>query len=103
MNRGYCAPGSLPCGKQPNARRRRGIPPSCLSTVCFWPVTPSYMRVSLPESIAEELIDDRLAVRPIATRGGPLTETVAVAIGSLNAVSAMVTIVLGAPAIKKIL
>jgi hypothetical protein len=65
-------------------------------------MVPSHLRVSLPQGLAEELIDDRLAVRPIATRGGPLAETLAMGIGSLEVAAAVVTIALEAPSIRRI-
>ncbi len=52
--------------------------------------------------IAEELIGDGVAVRPIATRGAPLAEVLTVAVDSLNSAAALVTIALGVPTIRKL-
>lgn len=64
---------------------------------------PTHLRIELPAEIAEELIGDGLAVRPIATRGAPLAEVFTVAVDSLNSAAALVTIALGAPTIRKLI
>jgi hypothetical protein len=71
-------------------------------SICCWRLTPTHLRIEVPAEIAEELLSDGLAVRPIATRGAPLAEVLTVAVDSLNSAAALVTIAVGAPSIRKL-
>jgi hypothetical protein len=61
-----------------------------------------YVRVSLPVDVADALVDDGLAVRPLGTRGGPLSEAITIGVEAVNTGSALVTIGVTVTACRRI-
>ena len=61
-----------------------------------------YVRVALPVSIADELIDSRLAVKPIATRGASPAEIFSVTVECINTGSAVVSIAVAAATCRRL-
>jgi hypothetical protein len=61
-----------------------------------------YVRVALPVSIADELINSRLAVKPIATRGASAAEIFSVTVECINTGSAVVSIAVAAATCRRI-
>jgi hypothetical protein len=51
-----------------------------------------YIRVSLPAGIANELVDAKLAVRPITTRSSGLAEAVSISVNCINTGASVVTL-----------
>lgn len=52
-----------------------------------------YARLVVPDDVAEDLVSDRTAVRPIGTRGGGVVEAVTIAVDVVNTGSALVSVV----------
>lgn len=56
---------------------------------------PDHLRIVLPNELADQLVADGFAVRPLGTRGALLSEPVSLAIEAVNTGSAMVSIAVG--------
>jgi hypothetical protein len=54
-----------------------------------------YVRLLVPADVADDLVSDGIAVRPIGTRGGVLAQVVTVALDVINAGGAVVSIATG--------
>jgi hypothetical protein len=61
-----------------------------------------YARLLVPEEIAEDLLSDRTAVRPIGTRGGGLAQVLTVSVGAVNTASALVSVALALTTCKRL-
>ena len=61
-----------------------------------------YARVALPVSIADELIESRLAVKPIATRGANPAEIFSITVECINISSAVVSIAVAAATCRRL-
>jgi hypothetical protein len=61
-----------------------------------------HLRIVLPSEIADELVSDGVAVRPLGTRGGLLSEPVTLAIEAVNTGSALVSIAVGIATCKRL-
>jgi hypothetical protein len=61
-----------------------------------------YLRVSLPGSVADVLIEDGLAVTPYRTRGPSTTQALEFVVNGINTGASVVTLVITANALKKL-
>ncbi|MGV9563581.1 hypothetical protein [Streptomyces sp. NPDC003480] len=61
-----------------------------------------FARLTLPEDVADDLVSDRTAVRPITTRGGGFAETVAVTVDAINTGSAAVSVAVAAHTCRRL-
>lgn len=61
-----------------------------------------YARLLVPADVADDLVSDGTAVRPIGTRGGVLAEVVKIAIDSLNTGGAVVSVATGVVTCKRL-
>lgn len=61
-----------------------------------------YTRLVLPEDVAEDLVSDRTAVRPIRLRGGGFAEAVTIAIDAVNTGSAVVSVTVAANTFRRL-
>ena len=61
-----------------------------------------YVRLLVPADVADDLVSDETAVRPIGTRGGGLAEVVTVAIDAINTGSALVSVVTATVTCKRL-
>ena len=61
-----------------------------------------YVRLLVPGDIADDLVSDGTAVRPIGTRGGGLADVVAVTVDVVNTGSAAVSVALAAVTCKRL-
>ena len=60
------------------------------------------VRISLPADVADALVEERLAVRPLGTRGAGLNETLAIAVDAINTGSAVVSIVVAVETCRRL-
>lgn len=51
-----------------------------------------YARLLVPRDIADDLVSDQTAVRPISTRGGGIAEVITVTVDAINTGSAAVSV-----------
>jgi hypothetical protein len=61
-----------------------------------------YTRISVPTEIAEELIDAKVAVRPITTRGGSTAGVFSMTVDCINTGSAVVSIAVAVATCKRL-
>jgi hypothetical protein len=63
---------------------------------------PEHLRILVPDVIADELVEDGIAVRPLGTRGPGMAESLSIAVDVINAGSALVSIGLAAAACRRL-
>jgi hypothetical protein len=63
---------------------------------------PDHLRIVLPTELADQLVSDGIAVRPMGTRGALLSEPVSLAIEAVNTGSAMISIAVGLATCKRL-
>lgn len=63
---------------------------------------PKYARISLPLELADDLVDVRLAVRPMQTRGSSPAEILSLAVEYINTGSAAVSVIVGAETVRRL-
>jgi hypothetical protein len=61
-----------------------------------------YIRLALPADVADDLIQDELAVRLLATRTGPLADVVKIAVDAINTASAAVSVAVAAATFRRL-
>jgi hypothetical protein len=60
------------------------------------------IRISLPADIAQDLVDEQVAIRPMTTRGPGVGDLVSIAVNTVNTAAAVVTIVTAAAALRRL-
>ncbi|WP_353953566.1 hypothetical protein V6K52_09190 [Knoellia sp. S7-12] len=63
---------------------------------------PDYLRLTLPQEVADDLISDRTAVRALRMRGTALTDAVHIAVESINTGSAAVSVVVAVATCRRL-
>ena len=63
---------------------------------------PDHLRIVLPDELADRLVANGVAVRPLGTRGALLSEPVSLVIEAINTGSAMVSIAVGLATCKRL-
>ena len=62
----------------------------------------AHLRILVPSEIADELVGDGIAVRPLGTRGAGVSEAFSIAVDTINTGSAVVSIAIAIPACRRL-
>lgn len=63
---------------------------------------PSHVRVALPTDIAEELVRERVAVKPVFTRGSGVVDIISIGVEAINTGSAVVAIAMAGRSCRRL-